>query len=328
MNYVHINTYGVRATLITPLPDFAEFVSQNYSCFASEKTANPHVLVNYSAIAGEEVEKAKAAMLSAGGGIYLNDKALYWENEFGFKVLVRFEDRQHWSLQAFHDDLLQDRSQEEYYQNLQRSMRWILHFPIFTQLQLYQGKILLHGAAVVKDGKALIFLGLNKVGKSTLVMHLLKEGFSFMSDNFLFFGSEGVYGFPERIRLTSKSLTQLQIPGCDTQMIYGKHHINLEPEKICLTAKLKVCFIVTNGPALKVLPLDYRQAGFMIRGMHDFLQESPQYSYFSFLPFFGFQLKNELPQIQKSLKEIDCFHLQYPLNWKLSTIFEEVLSCI
>ncbi|CAN2039612.1 HprK-related kinase B [Candidatus Magnetomoraceae bacterium gMMP-15] len=44
--------------------------------------------------------------------------------------------------------------------------------------------LLLHAGVVAKDGKALILAGQPGVGKTTLVMELLKKGFSFLSDDF------------------------------------------------------------------------------------------------------------------------------------------------
>ncbi len=42
--------------------------------------------------------------------------------------------------------------------------------------------LLIHGAAVERDGKALIFLGKSYSGKSTLTMHLLRSGYRLLSD--------------------------------------------------------------------------------------------------------------------------------------------------
>jgi hypothetical protein len=328
MNHINIDTYGIRATLATPLLDFAEFVHGNYACFTCDEVTDPHILVNYSAESGKEAGKARASLLHVGGGVYIGEKELYWENEFGFKVLLRLNYRQYWSIQAFHGDLLRNKSDEERYQDFQRSMRWVLHFPIFTQLRLFQNKVLLHGAAVVKNKRALVFLGLNKVGKSTLVRYLIDKGFAFMSDNFLFCEPDIIYGFPERLRLSEDSLERLKLDNFNKQRIYGKYHFSLGSENICLKAKPEACFIMTNGPAVKLSPLDAEQAGLIVDAMHNFLQEFPQYSYFAFLPFLGFHLENESLEVHCLLRKTRWFHLQYPMDWRISAVIKEVLSCL
>ena len=42
--------------------------------------------------------------------------------------------------------------------------------------------IQIHGAAVERDGKALVFLGDSYVGKSTMTLHLIRQGYRFLSD--------------------------------------------------------------------------------------------------------------------------------------------------
>lgn len=42
--------------------------------------------------------------------------------------------------------------------------------------------IQIHGAAVERDGRALVFLGDSYVGKSTMTLHLIRQGYRFLSD--------------------------------------------------------------------------------------------------------------------------------------------------
>lgn len=55
----------------------------------------------------------------------------------------------------------------------------------------WKDKCLLHCGAVEKDGKAIIFPAEGGVGKTTMAMHLVRKGYSYLSDDWLIIGREG-----------------------------------------------------------------------------------------------------------------------------------------
>jgi len=90
-------------------------------------------------------------------------------------------------------NLLKSRVQSFY----TRVIRRILHFPIFFLLS-GRGINILHGSVVEKGGKGLAFLGLNKVGKSSIASFLvLERNFRFVSNNFILVDRYSFYAFPE-----------------------------------------------------------------------------------------------------------------------------------
>jgi hypothetical protein len=289
----------------------------------------PHIQVCFSSSDGQTAEKAKKNMMLVGKGMYLSESGIYWENEFGFRGLLDCSLKDKWKIFAFHNDLLRRGcSEQEKYENFQRSMRWILHFPIFTLLRIKQGKALLHASAVEKNGRAIVFCGFNKMGKSTLAMYLSRSWeYKFMTDNFLLFDNDKYYAFPERLRMDAASLGALKIREFDGRKIYGKHHVDLDHTQISLNANPHIFFCVSKGKKFKVSKLEKDDAESLIMGMNNHLQEFPEYSYLSLLPFIGVRYENSLGSIRRVLDKSKCFNLIHPNDWKLSKIAEVIEKC-
>ena len=68
-----------------------------------------------------------------------------------------------------------------------------------------RGRYPLHASAVVKDGRALVLLGLPGSGKSTMAAALRASGFVLLSDNLVAVGAQGVWPVPEPIKLDARS---------------------------------------------------------------------------------------------------------------------------
>jgi len=330
MYKVLINVFGVKVQLLTTVSEFASFVRKNYSCFVQEEIKSPDILVTFSASAGQNIEIEKDRLKYIEGGVYLGNQKIYWENEFGFRVLLECSNNDKFRLESFHNALLSKTSSEsEKYENFQRSMRWIIHFPVFVLLRLKQGKAVLHASAVEKDGHAIVFCGFNKVGKSTLAMYLTKmKGYKFMTENFLLFDSDKFYGFPERIRMDIASIKALNIQDYDIKKIYGKHHIDLKRGDMCLSAKPHLFFIVTKGHDFGISKLSAYNTELMVNSLHSYLQEFPENSYFAFLPFIGIYCRKGFNGINHILNKTNCFCLTHSNDWELSRVAEEVEKCI
>ncbi len=60
---------------------------------------------------------------------------------------------------------------------------WDVEYALLCEaLERNNDLIQIHGAAVERDGKALVFLGDSYVGKSTMTLHLVRLGYRFLSD--------------------------------------------------------------------------------------------------------------------------------------------------
>ena len=331
-NEVFLNVYGVGAQVVTPLEDFADFVRRNYGAFLDEPGKAPLVKVVYSPEAGERAAAIARRLSQAGMGLRLDRTRLYWENEFGFRVLVTLTDTGDFEILAFHHDLLRARDAEARYRNFQRSLRWAVHFPIFVQLRARLGWTLMHASAVAGSDGALVLCGLNKVGKSTLAMYLCRHrGYRFMTDNFLFAAGDAVHAFPEVVRLPPQSLERLGMeppPPPQQTTVYGKHHVTLDSAEVCLKAQPKAFFLITLGERVELTPLEAGDAWRRVEGLHAFLGEFPDSSYLAMLPFLergSFALRPQRPCFPSPA---NWYHLTYTLNWNLEHTAEVLEGCI
>lgn len=329
MEEITLDVFGVQAHVTTPAHDFAEFVCQNYRFFLDGSNRTRDIVVTYSPDAGDRAVEEGHTLYRAGKGIYVGRKKLYWENVFGFRVLLTLTDAGGFDILAFHHDLLRQQSLEERYQNFQRSMRWAIHFPIFVLLRERLGWVLVHASAVARGNEALVFCGLNKVGKSTLAMHLCQAGgYSFMTDNFLLAGPQWVYGFPEVVRMPPEAMERLGLQFTKPHTIYGKYHISLDSNSVCLKARPQTCFLVTNGEKLELVRLNPAHAWRTVEGMHAFLGEFPESSYLALLPFLGQGSFDDRPNLPMIFHDATWFHLSFPLDWNLESIMEVIEGCI
>lgn len=81
----------------------------------------------------------------------------------------------------------------------------------FEFLMWWSDKARLHAGAVAKDDKAYVFTGEGGVGKSSSVLKLLKEGYNYLSDDWLIIGAGKAFPFPKRIHIFDYNLKDKEI---------------------------------------------------------------------------------------------------------------------
>ena len=93
-----------------------------------------------------------------------------------------------------------------------------------------KGRFPLHAAAVAKDGRALLLAGAPGSGKSTLTAALGAAGCEMLSDNLVLLGSDGVWPFPEPIKLDQRShqLAGIEVVS-DSSATYSRQAVRLAP---------------------------------------------------------------------------------------------------
>ena len=325
-NILNLNVFGITAQIITDDYEFFIFVTSNYTLFPSVKINEPNITVFFSLESGNYAKQQKDLMERFGEGLHRDNKSLYWENEFGFAIFVDLSDPMHWRVLGYHFDLCKNIGVENQMKNYTRSMRWMIHFPIFSMLEQFQGKRLVHASAISKDGNAIVLAGLNKVGKSSLARYLFdNHGFKYLSDNFLLTDGEMVYAFPEKGRLSPESLSNLNVTGVSKQIIYGKHHISVELENIEIQANPECVFIVCNHEKRGIIPISQVEALKLLESMHRFLQEFPEYSFYSLLDSFEFWSRDLNPLFSD---QSHFFKLTLPLDWSIKQTSEDIINCI
>lgn len=329
MHALSFDVYGISVRITSPMEEVIDFVSSNYSSFGSTDGEIADITVTFSEDAGEYArkEKEKSKFRFFGEGIYLGEDELYWENEYGFRVLVSRRDGTI-VVHSFHHGLLDKSDQEERLKDFQRSMRWAIHFPLFTQLQYQRDWILVHASAVVKNGDAIAFCGLNKVGKSTLAVYLAEEyGYKLMTDNFLFVGTDSLYGFPEVLRLSPDAAEHMQLRSIWDELVYGKYHVNPDQFGVELEGTPKRFFFVNQGSALETQKINPTTSSSVMDNFHSYLGEFPEHSYLGMWPYLtGEPMDSE--DAFSTMTSTPWYELSYKPNWNLDAIVKEVESCI
>ncbi len=335
--------FGTTLRLDSEDPDFTAFAARNYRAFLDASVAKPDIAVRFGPRAGTTARGRRDAMSRLGMGLNIDGENLYWENAFGFSILVTPRGDGGFEVLAYHFDLERERDPDLRARNHQRSLRWALHFPLFHCLGTRARLRLVHASALaVGDNagadRALVFCGLNGVGKSTLAAFLARQpGYRFMTDNFLLTDERRVYGFPEVLRLDPAALAKLGLAPEGGTTVYGKHHLSLAPEAICLRAEPAACFLITNGEALSLEPLDGVLAGRALAGLHAYLGEFPEQSYLAALPLLpaagpcpgGARSDGGASGDWASLfSDRPWYRLSLPLDWRLADVKELVESCI
>jgi hypothetical protein len=321
-----LDIHGITVQIESENSIFLDVVRSNYRSFICEDVAAPNLNVNFSADSGEHAKQKKEISPRLSQGLHQNENSIYWENEFGFVISVELQSLKNWKINGYHFNLVKKNSEEEQLKNYIRSMRWMIHFPVFSLLKKFKSMRLVHASTISKDSEAIIFAGLNKVGKSSLSRYIFENyNYKYMSDNFLLTDSKLIYGFPENNRLSTQSIKHLNIESLNTNKIYGKHHIPFETKQIELIAKPKTVFIVNNFDSLEIKNISREFALNSLEAMHNYLQEFPEYTFYSMLDSFDSWKGINNPLFPE---DANFFKIYLPMDWSLQEATDKVLECI
>lgn len=90
---------------------------------------------------------------------------------------------------------------------VESAIQW-LHNTIYQDVAFEKHIIPLHACGISIDGKAHVFAGVSKSGKSTLAMHLCSKGYKYISDDCILYDSisNQIYPFPKPIYMRAQCL--------------------------------------------------------------------------------------------------------------------------
>lgn len=327
MNIKNYNVHGLVVQIRTDEDRFADLVDQYYSVFAVGSVNNVNIAVYFSPISPWSEKKIAIENKRFGEGIYVGKNELYWKNEFGFHCRLHVVDRTHWTVQGFHDDLLNNCRPAEILKNMIRSMRWLVHFPIFEMLNRNKGIGVMHASAVSSEKETLVFAGLNKVGKSSLARYFYeKHGYQYISDNFLLHDEKILYAFPEKVRLSKEAIEYYGISDQEASYVYGKKQLNIPNDRVLLNSSLQKIFFVNNGRTINIDSISYIEFKNMISSAHRYLKEFSEYEFLSFLDLYNEHIGNR----QNCDIDSSClfYELTLPLNWDLKKVAENICECL
>lgn len=160
---------------------------------------------------------------------------------------------------------------EQPWDDLYALFRLAVQEPVLLKLER-RGALLLHASAVARDGRAIILVGLNGGGKSTLCASLL-DRMDYVSDNFVALDAKRVLGFPSALRIPGPPPEGSE--GLPTA--HGKHFMH--PGRSQTTADAGALVFLSLGSATALTPLPPDETFRRLLQVQDMTHEFPRHTY-------------------------------------------------
>ncbi len=151
--------------------------------------------------------------------------------------------------------------------------RIAVHEPVLLKLER-RGAVLLHASAAARDGRALLLLGLNGGGKTTLCASLLGE-LDYVSDNFVAVSGRRVLGFPSALRMPGSTVVGLR----GMPIAHGKHFERPTQGRMRTEAEAAALVFLSLGSPTALTPLSPDQAFRRLLQIQDMTHEFPRHTY-------------------------------------------------
>jgi hypothetical protein len=283
---------GLKAAISTQNEAFRDHLRSNYGAFLTDATPGQSADINVEldfANAGDNraskwMEEAKKKNpWTLGTSLNSGENSIFYhygpnlicasKSEDGLRISAMFAKTRKFRISAMMD-------KSRWHEAFQSIMRLCVHFPMFGLLQ-ERGYSVLHSSAVVKNGKAVLFFGLNGAGKTTSALALAPQ-MTLVADNFLLCDGDYVYGFPETTRVSKETAVACNIDSGGKE-IFGKFQKDntLNPGEIKAKAILTV--ICRRGKENKWEEMSRVKALAYAEAADRFLHETHAYSYMTFL---------------------------------------------
>jgi len=202
------------------------------------------------------------------------------------------------------------RTMSDYYEFLSQR---VVRYPLFYYWE-QKGFQLHHSATIEKNGYAYLFIGFNKIGKSTAALKLSTKGYKIMSDNFSLIKNKKVYPYMRGMRVTDfvkkrikdLRLKKLPIEGNKYQVILDKQNFNYSP------AKIKKLFFFKRAGKFRLKKITKDEALEQLMNISNILDEYYHHHFLSFIPFFT-KDKISINRIKnyKELSKIEAYNVEY-----------------
>lgn len=164
-------------------------------------------------------------------------------------------------------------AKEQPWQILFSLFRFGVQEPILLKLER-RGMVLLHASVAAQDSRAIVLLGLNGSGKSSLCASLL-DRLDYVSDNFAAWDGDHVLGFPSALRVAGAAPGQR----IDLPSLHGKSFMQPDPARVRTTARPAALVLMSLGASTSLTPLEPSEAYRRILEIGDMTHEFPRHSY-------------------------------------------------
>jgi len=317
---MNLDIHGIKIQLRTNSILFHNYIKDNFSLFVKERI-KPDIRIEFEYVPFNRPQKSMQIngydQLSA--DLFMNKDSIYTRIR-GLEILYEKK-----KIKAvYHEEpvnklkLMRPHYYRKYIKNLNNtrnqnvhfSARYAFHLPIIHQLE-QQGCVLLHGSAVEKDNKAMIFSGLNRCGKSTLSSFFIKQGYNHISDNFVLIKKNRLLPFPESQRIDKRSAALLNLKNKENAY-FGKFHLKSKARLSSPILKNILLLKFGQKTALKKIKKD--QALRYLKSMHDYLKEFPGYSYLAFSAINKKDRHDSIRLLRDLCKKTDIYTLTQEKN--------------
>lgn len=273
------DVHDIDLTLTSNWPRFLDLVAFNFRAFPPGKEARDSLNVDVTLRKKRWFRSPRAPDAPLGGeekwgtDLYLEGDAVRFRKE---NEGLEFVDGSPVTVRAWYTMDRRSRVASLYrdvppWEVCHRLMRHAIHQPLLSLLERRKLQIF-HAAAAALRGEAVLIIGLNGSGKSSLCFSLLDE-FNYMSDNYVFWDGQEVLGFPEALRLAEEAGPETG----DAPMVFGKHLISVDREKVTWRATPRAAVLITQAAETGIVPLSPEAAAQRIEAIHDMTHEFPRY---------------------------------------------------
>ena len=212
-------------------------------------------------------------------------------------------------------------------------IRMLILFPVFTLLEQEKNIFLLHASAVEFNGRGIIFSGLNSVGKSMMALALtLDKGAKFLTDNFLLFGEDHIYPFPEYIRLRDDAMRLIaNISKLENPLTrrYGRNHYILDDKFIAGVICPKILFFPQLSEKKFVRQISKDVAIDRLLLVNDHVKEFHNYNFIGLMSYAIDKnksfYKKRIETLEKLLSRLSVYEIGIGESAKLADTLEKVI---
>ena len=170
--------------------------------------------------------------------------------------------------------------------------------PVLLKLER-RGMVLMHASAVSKSGHAIILVGLNGGGKSTLCASLV-DRIDYLSDNFVALDGKAVLGFPSALRMPGAP--SVGSPASPTA--HGKRFMRPDPARSRTTAEAGALVFLSLGSSTSLTPLPPEETFRRLLQVQDMTHEFPRHTYLGPLA-----PPPDLKRIEALAREVSAYRL-------------------